>query len=172
MEKSRKPINKAQKEYREKNKEKLKIAKQKWRDDNKDYHTTYYLNNKTKLLDNCKEYQKNKRSVDINYRLKGNFRTMLGNAFRRNGYSKTSKSQIVLDCSFEDLKLYIEGKFEDWMSWENYGLYNGELNYGWDIDHIIPTSSATCEEDMIRLNHYTNLQPLCSKVNRDIKRDI
>lgn len=56
------------------------------------------------------------------------------------------------------------------MTWENYGKYNGELEYGWDIDHIIPLSSAKNEDDLLRLNHYTNLQPLCSKVNRDIKR--
>ena len=56
------------------------------------------------------------------------------------------------------------------MTWENKGLYNGELNYGWDIDHIIPLSSAETEEDIIRLNHYSNLQPLCSKINRDIKK--
>ena len=40
------------------------------------------------------------------------------------------------------------------------------------MDHIIPISIAETEEDIIRLNHYTNLQPLCSKVNRDIKRDL
>ena len=57
------------------------------------------------------------------------------------------------------------------MNWDNYGLYNGELDYGWDLDHIIPISSAKTEEDIIRLNHYTNLQPLCSKTNRDIKKD-
>jgi 5-methylcytosine-specific restriction endonuclease McrA len=45
------------------------------------------------------------------------------------------------------------------------------LNYGWDIDHIIPISSAGSEENIIKLNHYTNLQPLCSKINRDIKKD-
>ena len=58
------------------------------------------------------------------------------------------------------------------MTWENYGLYNGELNYGWDIDHIIPQSYGNTEEEIIKLNHYTNLQPLCSKVNRDIKRNL
>jgi len=42
----------------------------------------------------------------------------------------------------------------------------------WDIDHIIPLSAAETEEDIIRLNHHKNLQPLCSKVNRYIKRDI
>ncbi len=57
------------------------------------------------------------------------------------------------------------------MTWENRGLYNGEFNYGWDIDHIIPISFAKTEEDIIKLNHYTNLQPLCSKINRDIKKD-
>lgn len=56
------------------------------------------------------------------------------------------------------------------MTWENRGLYNGELNYGWDIDHIIPLASAEKEEDIIRLNHYTNLQPLCSYTNRYIKK--
>lgn len=58
------------------------------------------------------------------------------------------------------------------MNLENHGLYNGELDYGWDIDHIVPLSSAKTEEDVIRLSHFTNLQPLCSEVNRYIKRDL
>lgn len=57
------------------------------------------------------------------------------------------------------------------MNWDNYGLYNGEPKYGWDIDYKIPTSSAITEEDVIKLNHYSNLQPLCSYVNRVVKRD-
>lgn len=57
------------------------------------------------------------------------------------------------------------------MTWENKGLYNGELRYGWDIDHKIPISSASDEDDIVKLNHYTNLQPLCSYTNRYIKRD-
>jgi hypothetical protein len=61
--------------------------------------------------------------------------------------------------------------FEPWMTWENRGLYNGELNYGWDIDHRIPLASANTEEDIIRLNHFTNLQPLCSYTNRHTKKD-
>ena len=57
------------------------------------------------------------------------------------------------------------------MTWENRGLYNGEFNFGWDLDHIIPISTAKTEEDVIRLNHYTNFQPLCSHVNRNIKKN-
>jgi hypothetical protein len=57
------------------------------------------------------------------------------------------------------------------MNWENRGLFNGKLKYGWDIDHIIPLASAKNEEDLIKLSHYTNLQPLCGYTNRYIKKD-
>ena len=57
------------------------------------------------------------------------------------------------------------------MDWHNRGLYNGITDYGWDIDHIIPLDTAITEDDVIRLNHYTNLQPLCSHYNRDIKKN-
>ena len=105
------------------------------------------------------------------YRLKNNLRTNIWSSIKRCGYKKYSKTYEILCCSFEEFKLHLESKFEDWMNLENYGKYNGELNYGWDIDHIIPVSSANSEEEIIKLNHYTNLQPLCSKINRDIKKD-
>ena len=47
---------------------------------------------------------------------------------------------------------HLESKFTEEMSFDNYGK--------WHIDHIIPISSAKTEEDIIRLNHYTNFQPL------------
>jgi len=57
------------------------------------------------------------------------------------------------------------------MSWDNYGEYNGELNYGWDLDHIIPLSLVTTEEELLQLCHFKNQQPLCSFTNRYIKKD-
>lgn len=57
------------------------------------------------------------------------------------------------------------------MDWSNYGKYNGGLDYGWDIDHITPISSAKTETEFHELCHYKNLQPLCSRINRDIKKD-
>jgi hypothetical protein len=57
------------------------------------------------------------------------------------------------------------------MSWENYGKYNGQENFGWDLDHIVEVGSAKTEEDVIKLNHYTNFQPLDSYINRVIKRN-
>ena len=43
------------------------------------------------------------------------------------------------------------------MSWDNYGK--------WHIDHIIPLSSANSEDDIYKLCHYTNLQPLWAEDN-------
>jgi hypothetical protein len=49
---------------------------------------------------------------------------------------------------------------------------HGNCEECWHIDHKIPISSAKTEEEIIKLNHFSNLQPLCSKYNREIKRDI
>jgi hypothetical protein len=142
----------------------------------------YYENNKESKLEYQKEYQKNnkdkrnaylseRRQNDPLFRLITNVRNLIYNSFYYNGYSKNSKTEELLGCSFEELKEYLESKFEPWMNWDNRGLYSGEFNYGWDIDHVIPLSSVSKESDIIKLNHYTNLQPLCSKINRDIKKD-
>ena len=82
-------------------------------------------------------------------------------SFKRGGFNKDTKTSNILGSSFEEIKIYLESKFEAWMNWENYGKYNGEFNYGWDIDHIEPLSKAKTEEELVKLNHYTNLQPLC-----------
>ena len=115
-----------------------------------------------------------KRMEDPLYKLKVSFSRRLNKLIKRVEFDKSTNKPYYLDklgCSFEEFKIYLESKFEDWMTWENYGKYNGELNYGWDIDHIIPLSKAMTENDIYQLSHYTNLQPLCSRTNRDIKKD-
>ena len=131
----------------------------------------YYLKNREIIIKKSISNSKNRLKSDLLYKLKKNIQRSILGSLSRNNHKKKSTTQDILGCSIKDFKLHLESKFEPWMSWDNYGLYNGELNYGWDIDHIIPTSSAGCETKLIFLNHYTNLQPLCSKVNRDIKRD-
>ena len=53
------------------------------------------------------------------------------------------------------------------MNWDNYGSYKINEQRTWNIDHIIPLSSAKNEDELIKLNHYTNMRPLCSKENLD-----
>lgn len=162
------------------------ILKQKRKEKREEYLKEYYQKNKEKFLDYSKEYfkdnqeekqkknnerYKKRRQEDPIFKLRGNIRRGILGILKRNGFIKKSKTSDILGCSFEEFKNYLESKFEPWMNWENHGKYNGTEGFGWDIDHVIPQSTAITEEDIIRLNHYTNLQPLCSKINRDIKRD-
>lgn len=167
-------IKETQIEYYNNNKESISSQKKKYNEVNKDSikenKKIYYQNNKDIIKSKHREYKKSKRQDPI-FRLKENTRNIITHSIKNKGYTKISKTYEVLGFSFEDFKCYLEKKFEHWMSWDNYGLYNGELNYGWDIDHIIPLSSAKDEVELIRLNHYSNLQPLCSYINRVIKRD-
>lgn len=178
-------LNKYNKEYYENNKEYLKNKnkeyRKEWYNKNKNYYKKYFIENKEKINENrrsdknrCKvnEYKKRRRKENYIYLLYHNIGCSLRNAIKRNGFTKNSKTIEILGCTFEEFKTHIESKFENWMNWENYGKYNGEFNYGWDIDHIIPLSTSNNIEDILNLYYYTNLQPLCSKINRDIKRDI
>lgn len=153
--------------YRLDNADTIKVYATKWREDNKEYIREYAKSNRQKIS----TQQRKKKQEDSFYRLRCNLRRRIKETFNTNGFTKKSKTAEILGCTFEEFKLHLESKFEPWMAWDNRGLYNGELNCGWDIDHIIPVSSAITEEDIIKLNHYTNLQPLCSYINRNIKRD-
>lgn len=115
------------------------------------------------------QYGKDRAKVDPVYRMKVHMRKLMIKAL--NGTSKSKKTEEILGCSYSEFKEYIEDQFENWMTWDNKGLYNGDFNYGWDIDHIVPLCTAKSPEDVVSLNHYTNLRPLCSHVNRNIKRD-
>ena len=157
------------------NKEKISETKKEYYSNNKEtileYKKKYYIDNKEMISIKKSDYFKDKMKNNTLFRFKYRIKNFIYLSLYNNGFTKKSKTYEILGCSFDFFKLYIESKFEDWMNWENRGLYNGELNYGWDIDHIIPISSAKTEEEIIKLNHYTNLQPLCSKVNRDIKKN-
>jgi hypothetical protein len=79
---------------------------------------------------------------------------------------ENSNLRQILGCTLKEFKTHLESQFEPWMNWDNRGLYNGQLNHGWDIDHIIPKATAKTKEEVIKLNHYTNLRPRCSYINR------
>ncbi len=119
-----------------------------------------------------RDYVKTKKITNPLFKLSCNLRSYVCNVFAYKGVRKKTKTFELIGCSVDELKSYLESQFESWMTWDNYGLYNGELNHGWDIDHIIPLSSAYSEIDLIKLNHYTNLRPLCSYTNRVIKKSI
>ena len=110
------------------------------------------------------EYRKKRKSSDPLYKFIESIRNGILNSFKKHGYTKNSKTYEILGCSVEEFKLHIESQFEDWMTWDNRGLAT-DYKTKWVIDHIIPLDTAKTVDDIIRLNHYTNLRPLCSKVS-------
>lgn len=163
------------KEYYNNNKEIIKTKNAKYRSDNKEkvykMHKKYQKTNSSLIKKRRREYEKNKRDTNKLYHLTVNIRGLIRNSLKYKGVDKKSRTHDILGCTFQEFKEHIELQFKPWMTWENYGKYNGELNYGWDLDHITPTSSSNSEEDIIKLNHYTNFQPLCSNINRNIKKN-
>ena len=65
---------------------------------------------------------------------------------------KTQTTKDILGYSYDDLKLNIESKFENGMSWENHGE--------WHVDHIIPISLFKEGTDAMIVNRLDNLRPM------------
>jgi hypothetical protein len=152
-----------QKEWREANKEQIKTKAKIYREVNKD-----------KIREKAKEYVKNKRKTDPLFRLKDNVKSNIRQSLKYLGGKKLTQTELILGCSFDAFRQHLETQFEPWMSWDNYGNWNGvptEPNTSWDVDHITPISSAITQDELIKLNHYTNLKPMCSYTNRWIKRN-
>lgn len=137
---------------------------------NRKYRNERTEESKLREKERRRKYHLERLEKDPLYKLKIAYSRRINKCIKRFNIKNTDFLKD-LGCSLTELKSYIESKFEDWMNWNNYGKYNGELNYGWDIDHIIPLSKAKTEFDFKQLCQYTNLQPLCSKINRDIKKD-
>jgi hypothetical protein len=118
---------------------------------------------------NCVKENKDKDYINnyVNKRLKEdcvfNFkfktRNLIRSSFKRNKnyYIKSLSTEKILGCSVDYFRNYIFLQFKKNMSFENYGQ--------WHLDHIYPVSLAKDEEEVIRLNHYTNFQPLWAKDN-------
>lgn len=98
-----------------------------------------------------------KRRLNPVYVAGARIRSRIHNAFKRIQSSKSQRTEAIIGISLPDFLAHIERQFLKGMTWEN--------RSEWHIDHIIPLATAKTEEDVIRLNHYTNLRPLWAKDN-------
>jgi len=173
------------KKYYQKNKEKLLLKSKNYYQENKEEISIktkiYRKENSEKIKNNIKNRRdkinksnNERRKIDSFFKFSTDIRNLIRISFKNKSFKKNTKTEKILGCSIKDFKIYIESKFESWMTWENHGNPKDKIlepSKTWDIDHIIPISTAKTEEDVIKLNHYTNLQPLCSYFNRNIKKD-
>ena len=162
--------------YRELNSLEISENSKKWRDVNKEYiaekNKEYRQNNKESIKATKRKYEKNKRVVNPLFKLSTNLRRTMLLCFKNKNFGKNSSTLNIIGCTFEEFKAHIEKQFLNWMNWENYGNCEvNEYNCSWDLDHIIPISCAKTEEEVYLLNHWSNFQPLCSKINRWEKKN-
>jgi uncharacterized protein YlaI len=137
-----------------------RLAINTWHKNNKDkvranlerFHNKHphYMNNAVKKWSDANRKQWI-NSYEVR-KLTNKIRNLIYDGVKRGGWKKTTKTETILGCNFEYFKHHIEEQFQPGMSWDNHGE--------WHFDHIIPVSSAKCEEEVIRLNHYINFQPL------------
>lgn len=117
----------------------------------------YYVNNRT----HCNEVKRKRavvrRATEPGYKMKKNLSRNIRNAFKRQGYSKKSRTHEILGCSYDEFCKHIESQFGEGMDWNNHGE--------WHLDHKIPVSWGENEEEVKALNHYSNFQPLWGKDN-------
>lgn len=134
----------------EKIKTKNKINNKVWYESNKEKKLEYLKNWYKLNPDYNTNYHRNRRNSDILFKIITNVRRRTNLFLKEKNKSINTTELIGIDyISFRE---YFENLFYDGMSWENYGE--------WQVDHIIPLSSAKTKEEIYELAKYTNLQPL------------
>jgi len=161
-------IKKKRKEHYAANKEKIKEQRKEHYAANKENKKEYYAANKEKIK---KYYAANKERAnkrcrwryknDENYRIKQLLRGRFRKALKSQNIKKNSHVLELTSCSMDFLKNYLSKQFEKGMTWGNQG--------DWHIDHRKPCASFDLvnKEEQRKCFHYTNLQPLWGKENKE-----
>lgn len=148
------------KKYREDHKEEIGERMKVYYKDNKEkinaYTKQYHKENKEKLQIQKNAYRRNKRKIDINYRLKKNVSRAVNTAMR--GTKNRRRTEELIGYPIELLKEHLEKQFIGDMSWDNYG----NKENCWCMDHIIPQSFFNFfdEKEIKKCWSYRNLRPL------------
>ena len=104
------------------------------------------------------KYLNEKKKKDPIFKMIRNFRARIPKILKKKNVSKKNSMLKILGCTASELKKYLENKFKQGMNWDNYGS-------DWHVDHIIPYDTAKSVEEVEKLTHYSNLQPLWGKEN-------
>lgn len=114
----------------------------------RDYYREYVKTDNMKMK---RAYYMKKRREEPSFRLRSRISSYISAALRgKNGLHV----EDFLGCSIEEYMQYLEDRFQEGMTWDNYGK--------WHVDHIKPVSSFNLNEESQRFDcfHYTNTQPL------------
>jgi len=114
--------------------------------------------NRSKVNEARRDYFRERRHFDPQYRMRKNIQVTTSQALRRPDSLNEVK---YVGCSNVELKQHIESQFSPEMSWNNYGTF-------WEIDHI----KGLREFDLLdpvqveAAAHFINIRPLKRLENR------
>lgn len=125
----------------------------KWHIENKEQHNTNNRKNYNNDKESYKARAKNRHyrlmKEDDIYKLSQNIRTLIRSSFNYNNHRKNTKTSNILGCTAD--------YFKEWLG--------GVPSLNMHMDHIIPSSWAESEEEVVALNHYSNFRLVDSKSN-------
>lgn len=134
-----------------KRKDKLRTSTQEFRDS----RILYRKLNIDKIREKELIYHRKRRLIP-EVRVKNALRARLQTILKRSNGSKSGKMIDLIGCTMPFLRTYLESKWKQDMSWDNYG------KDGWVMDHIVPCDSFDLTDPIHQRKcfHYTNIQPL------------
>ena len=156
-----------------------KESAKKYRQSDKSKKRLERYNEQEWVKEKLKKYEKSDRGKKIRatrkgirrkneplFKLKLNMRDRIGAFLKVRKMQKNNTTFSLIGCTPEFLKEYLEKKFyphpktNALMTWKNH------TTNGWHVDHIKPLDSCKNEDDLPKLCHYTNLQPMWAEENR------
>lgn len=133
------------KEYRLQNREKLNQTSTNWQKENKEKASANHIN-----------YVRRRLQKDPFFKFSQIVRSLINKSFKRGVKTlrKNNKTIDILGCSIEFFIEYILSKCPEGVTLKDFS------RFGYHIDHKVPISTAKNEQDVLKLCHYTNFQPL------------
>lgn len=150
---------KNRKEILEKGRKRAIIYRKTHSEEIKERSKKYRIKNKEKITKRQNEWCKRKSRTDSVYNLKVRIRQSIKRSLNKKGFERSRSCEKILGCDYETFVNHLLNTYK-----ENYGEeYNNNIKV--HIDHIVPLKIAKTKNDIIRLNHYTNLQLLKAEDN-------
>lgn len=148
------------KKYRENNidKDKMQKYQARWYQQNRKENTEY----RNRQREYQRKYLRERLQKDIRFRLNNNISAAISQSLK--GNKNGHHWENLINCTLDKLKICMEKKWTEGMTWDNYG------RDGWVIDHIIPISAFNFSSpehiDFKKCWALSNLQPMWADENR------
>lgn len=153
-------------EWYQRNKERLDEKNHNWRINNpertkeiqKVIRKRHYIAHRKEMI--AYHAKRNAINLKINpmAKLRHAVRRNMHGHFKNKGIVKSKHTIDYIGCTWDQLWKHFEKQFEPDMTWDNYGEV-------WNIEHICPCAQAQTEDEIFKLQHFSNLKPLYIELN-------